>query len=184
MSSKQDNLAQRYYQALNRLTKWRTVLTGWQLGTRLKGDPESDTVRDHRDVTMCLQVENFALLQILLQKRLVSKEEYDQALLNEQEDGIALHVDDVIALPEDDPTRQAVLEHRGLTILLREQSSALLGLLLDKGIVTVEEFQRAAIVEADRLEEDYQQRFPGIRATDNGLEFDARAAETMKHWKP
>ena len=40
----------------NRLCKWRTVLTGWQLGTRAKGDPEGDAVRDHREVTLLLRV--------------------------------------------------------------------------------------------------------------------------------
>ena len=46
------NLAQRCYEACNRLTKWRSVFAGWQLGTRAKGDPECDAVRDHREVTI------------------------------------------------------------------------------------------------------------------------------------
>lgn len=36
--------------ALNRLAKWRQILTGW-LGTRFKGDPQGD-VRDHGEVTI------------------------------------------------------------------------------------------------------------------------------------
>src|SRR5258707_8554059 len=48
---------QRMLAALNRLTKWRTHYAGWQLGTRAKGDPESDAVRDHRELTMLLRVD-------------------------------------------------------------------------------------------------------------------------------
>jgi hypothetical protein len=33
--------------ALQKLAKWRLIFAGWQLGTRLKGDPECDAVRDH-----------------------------------------------------------------------------------------------------------------------------------------
>lgn len=38
--------------ALNRVTKWRSIFTGWQLGTRAKGDPEGDAVRDHRELSI------------------------------------------------------------------------------------------------------------------------------------
>src|SRR5438067_1656730 len=38
--------------ALNRLTKWRSVFCGWQLGTRSSTDPEAQAVRDHREATM------------------------------------------------------------------------------------------------------------------------------------
>lgn len=34
---------------LNVVCKWRSLFAGWQLGTRPKGDPESDAVRDHRE---------------------------------------------------------------------------------------------------------------------------------------
>jgi hypothetical protein len=40
--------------ALERLAKWRTLFAGWQLGTRPKGEPESDAVRDHREATLML----------------------------------------------------------------------------------------------------------------------------------
>jgi hypothetical protein len=47
--------------ALNRLTKWRNVFVGWQLGTREKGDPEGDAVRDHREQSIILRAEVTAL---------------------------------------------------------------------------------------------------------------------------
>lgn len=102
--------------ALERLTKWRSVFTGWQLGTRRIGDPESDAVRDHREVT----------------------------------------------------------------ILLRAEVTALSGLLIQKGIFSADEFTLAVGEEAVRLEQDYQHRFPGAKATDIGMQFDARAESWLK----
>lgn len=105
---------------LNRLAKWRTFLTGWQLGTRAKGDPESDAVRDHREATL----------------------------------------------------------------ILRAETTALANLLIEKGLITPAEYSAVIEREADLLEADLQKRFPGIRATAIGLTIDARAAETMKGWRP
>lgn len=107
--------------ATQRLAKWRTLFAGWQLGTRAKGDPEGDAVRDHREVT----------------------------------------------------------------ILLRAEMNALLGLLVAKGICTAEEFTVALEREADLLSADYSRKFPGIRAVDHGLEFVPHiAADTMRGWRP
>lgn len=115
-----DDLAQRCHAALNKVTKWRTVFAGWQLGTRSDSDPECKAVKDHREVTILLRVENTALLK----------------------------------------------------------------LLVDKGVFTTEEFQQAVIDEAEQLNKDYQKRFPGMEATDIGIRYDRRAIETMKDWKP
>lgn len=107
--------------ATQRLAKWRTLFAGWQLGTRAKGDPEGDAVRDHREVT----------------------------------------------------------------ILLRAEMNALLGLLVEKEVITFEEFTVALEREADLLSADYARRFPGIRAADHGLEFVPHiAADTMRGWRP
>ena len=109
--------------ALNRVAKWRTLFAGWQLGTRPKGDPETDAVRDHREVT----------------------------------------------------------------ILLRAEGSALIGLLVAKGLISAEEWDAALEKEADMLSADYARRFPGVTATDNGLVMEPRkidAAGWMKGWKP
>jgi hypothetical protein len=110
-------------QALNRVAKWRTLFTGWQLGTRPKGEPESDAVRDHREVT----------------------------------------------------------------ILLRVEGSALIELLVRKGVITAKEWEAALEREANQLNSDYERRFPGVTAADHGLVMDPRkidAAGWMKGWKP
>jgi|SRR3954470_11642276 len=108
------------WKALNRLAKWRTVLTGWQLGTRSKGDPEGDAVRDHREATL----------------------------------------------------------------LQRVDINALTGLLMEKGVFSEADFEAQLIVEADALSEALEAKFPGFRARDDGMSMDARAAETMRGWKP
>lgn len=64
------------YAALNRLAKWRTLLAGWQLGTRPKGDPECDAVRDHREVTLLLRAEVTALTGLLIDKGVFTAEEF------------------------------------------------------------------------------------------------------------
>lgn len=69
--------------ALNRLAKWRTFFTGWQLGTRPKGDPESDAVRDAVDARLILRVEVNAITALLIQKGVVTVEEYERAVETE-----------------------------------------------------------------------------------------------------
>jgi hypothetical protein len=70
---------------LNRLAKWRAVLTGWQLGTRQKGDPEADAVRDHREATLLLQAEMNALCTLLIARGLFTAEEWTAQLHREAE---------------------------------------------------------------------------------------------------
>lgn len=104
-----------------RLAKWRTVFAGWQLGTRPKGDPESDAVRDHREVTM----------------------------------------------------------------LMRSELNALVGLLIDRGVFSAEEFTSRLESEAEYLSKQYERKFPGFKATDDGLSMNpAIAADTMRGWRP
>jgi hypothetical protein len=66
--------------ALNRLAKWRTILTGWQLGTRAKGDPVSDAVRDHREVTLLLRAEVSGLAALLIEKGIFTADEWDHQM--------------------------------------------------------------------------------------------------------
>ena len=73
-------------------------------------------------------------------------------------------------------------DHCEVTICLRIEGSALLNLLVSKGILTTEGWQQAVIDEAELLNKDYERRFPGMQATDIGIKYDRRAAETMKDW--
>jgi hypothetical protein len=68
---------------LNRLAKWRGWFAGWQLGTRPKGDPESDAVRDHRENTILMRVEINALVGLLVDKKVFTAEEWTRRLNEE-----------------------------------------------------------------------------------------------------
>lgn len=71
------------HRALNRLAKWRSVLAGWQLGTRPKGDPECDAVRDLRELQLLMRAELNALTGLLVEKGIFTTEEWDAALAKE-----------------------------------------------------------------------------------------------------
>lgn len=71
--------------AANRLAKWRTILTGWQVGTKPKGDPEADAIRDHREATLLLRAEVSALTNLLLTKTDITHEEVLEAFIEEYE---------------------------------------------------------------------------------------------------
>lgn len=71
--------------SLNRLAKWRVLLAGWQLGTRVKGDPECDAVKDHREVTLLMRAELSALVSLLVEKGVFTAAEYETALGREAE---------------------------------------------------------------------------------------------------
>jgi hypothetical protein len=63
---------------LEKLAKWRSVFAGWQLGTRLDSDPESQAVRDHREVTILLRAELSALTGLLIDKGVFTAAEFTQ----------------------------------------------------------------------------------------------------------
>lgn len=86
--------------------------------------------------------------------------------------------------PADDSECLAVKDHRELTILMRVELNALTKLILDKKVFTTEEFSKELLDEAQYLDKSYESKFPGMKATDIGISYDQRAAETMKNWRP
>jgi hypothetical protein len=64
--------------ALQKLTKWRSVFAGWQLGTRSIEDAECQAVRDHREVTMLMRAELNALTWLLIDKKIFTPEEFTE----------------------------------------------------------------------------------------------------------
>jgi len=67
------------WRAFNRLAKWRMLLTGWQLGTRVKGDLEGDAVRDMQEFRLIARVELSALTRVLIAKEVMTEDEWDEA---------------------------------------------------------------------------------------------------------
>jgi hypothetical protein len=108
------------HEALQKLAKWRAVFAGWQLGTRIKEDPEAQALRDHRE----------------------------------------------------------------LSLLLRVEVNALVRILVDKGLITEQQWINTLEHEAQLYDRDLEERFPGARTSLNGVHFDERAHVWMKNWKP
>lgn len=78
------------------------------------------------------------------------------------------------------PTK-AVKDHREVTIILRAEVSALVGLLIEKGVFTQVEWTRKLGEEAEALDRMYAERFDGVEATERGLSYDpARSLATMQ----
>lgn len=76
-------LHERVSAALNRVCKWRTVFVGWQLGTRAKGDPEADAVKDAAEQRILQRIELNALAALLIKKGVFTIEEFNEELIVE-----------------------------------------------------------------------------------------------------
>jgi hypothetical protein len=67
------------------------------------------------------------------------------------------------------------------TLIMRAELSAMSQILISKGVYTLDEWREAAAGEADRLSELLTDKFPGVRATDDGLSMAPHiAAATMR----
>ncbi len=78
------------------------------------------------------------------------------------------------------PTR-AVRDHREATMILRVEVTALTRALLEKGVLTQDELAVLIEDEANELAAAYERRFPGFRATDDGMSLEfSQATETMQ----
>lgn len=78
-----DELAHAMMAAMNRLAKWRTVFTGWQLGTRSKEDPEAQAVSDTREAIMLLRAEVSALSNLLIEANVFTFERFATQIITE-----------------------------------------------------------------------------------------------------
>jgi hypothetical protein len=84
--------------------------------------------------------------------------------------------------PETKGTR-GIRDLQEARIILRVEVTAIIGLLLRKGLFTEEELQEALAEEADALNAAYSKAFPGVRATETGLTMDMpEAVYTMRAW--
>jgi hypothetical protein len=71
-------------------------------------------------------------------------------------------------VPADGELR-AVKNHRETTILLRAEVSALTGLLIEKGVITGQEFQDVLAKEARQLDHDFAAQYSGWSSSDDGM---------------
>ena len=70
---------------LDKLCKWRTLLAGWQLGTRTDTDPEAAAVKDQRELLLLLRVEMSALVRAAISEGVISQERWADLLGEEAE---------------------------------------------------------------------------------------------------
>lgn len=69
--------------ALNKVCKWRQTLAGWQLGMRSTEDPESNAVRDTRELLIVLRVELNALTGLLMKSGAITEADWCDAVAEE-----------------------------------------------------------------------------------------------------
>jgi hypothetical protein len=83
----------------------------------------------------------------------------------------------------EDPQAQATRDVFEKLIMLRAEVSALTGLLIEKDVFTVREFTEHLVDEAELLCKDYEKRWPGCEAGDDGMHYILpEAAESMRGW--
>ena len=76
---------------------------------------------------------------------------------------------------------KAVKHHLELSILLRAEQSAVIALLISKGVFTQAEWHDALEAEAKALDHAYEESYPGWRSTPDGLSMKLpEAAETVR----
>jgi len=82
--------------------------------------------------------------------------------------------------PANDGEFLAVRNQRELFIILRAEVNAFTRLMIDKGVITAEEFDTALGDEALLLDEDYARSYPGFTTSDQGLHMEMpQAKQTM-----
>lgn len=69
--------------ALNRVAKWRSILTGRILGTKPITDPPTQGLRDLFEKVILLRVEVTALTGLMLEKRVFTEDEVRAAVAEE-----------------------------------------------------------------------------------------------------
>lgn len=71
------------YKWLNRLAKWRTVYASWFFGTRLDTDEQVKCSKDIIERMLILRAETTVILGILVDKGLITSDEFVERLENE-----------------------------------------------------------------------------------------------------
>lgn len=85
--------------------------------------------------------------------------------------------------PDTDPVAAAVRDHREATLLLRAELNALTDLLIRQHVISEGGYLAALERSATQLSDDLAARFPGITATETGLDLKfPEAADTMRNW--
>lgn len=81
------------------------------------------------------------------------------------------------------PRFKAMSDLRELTMFLRAETNALAIIMVEKGIMTREEYTKQIEVECGVLSKQYERKFPGFKAAPFGLDINvALARDTTQGW--
>jgi hypothetical protein len=80
---RRQRLADESYRVSNKLAKWRTFFTSWQVGTRLFNDHECKALRNQYEMYILMRADINALTGLLIKKGVFSAEEFTEALITE-----------------------------------------------------------------------------------------------------
>lgn len=84
-----------------------------------------------------------------------------------------------------DPEAQAVRNTAEMLLIQRAELNAVIALLVKKNKITPEELTLQVAHEANHLSASLENKFPGCKATDEGMSIDVQVANTyMKDWRP
>lgn len=72
-----------FQKKMNLLVKWRSILAGWQLGTRSIDDPENQAVRDQREMLLLIRVELNAVIGVLFRNGIITVPEFKAECMSE-----------------------------------------------------------------------------------------------------
>lgn len=84
-----------------------------------------------------------------------------------------------------DPECDAVRDTQERLLILRAEVTALSRVLVEAGLTTPERFAKIIDEEAEEYMKLLEKRWPGVKARDYGLDYDAeKITPWMKKWKP
>lgn len=151
---------------LNRLGKWRTILTGRLVGTKAITDPTAIALRDVFDKMNILAAEANALQTLTLDLGIFSAEDLQSML----------EIRNAAA-------KAGTVELFSTLLKLRAQVTAVTDILIRSGAFGAERYRAQVHIESELLCECYEATFPGIQATDDGLSMKPLVvAKYMKEW--
>jgi|GEM_PF-2040060 len=72
----EDGIRAEYTRATEKLGKWRSVLVGWIWGTRHRGQPGTQGMRDLMDARLVARIELSAIAALLIEKGVFTRTEF------------------------------------------------------------------------------------------------------------
>jgi hypothetical protein len=82
--------------------------------------------------------------------------------------------------PDTDGPTKALRDNAEAKLILRVEVNAISRLLIEKGVITADEFMATITNECDEMQKMLENKFKGMKAKDGGMEMTKDALQTMK----